>query len=389
MMPPFLPPMITQPRPLPRPIRQVGAPLGAIIALGVITGLLVLLLTAANPVGAITGFVLSSVVMSLVLLAYLWLDRWEPEPPRLLLLAFGWGSSIAVLLSLTLEVLGQSLFAATPLLSEGFDAAAIRAPLIEEAAKGAFLLIMLTGRRRNELNSLTDCMVYAGITATGFSWLEDIEYIAGADTPGKTVATAVMRLIMAPFAHPLFTTMTGIGVYCALRLRNPAAKTGAILLGYLAAVALHATWNGSLLLGVTTYLAVYLFWMVPVFVLVVMTAVLSRRREQRMVAGKLPGMVAGGLVTANEATWLGSLRTRKSAIREATRIGGRPVGKAVARFAAAVVELAFVRDRIESGSADQRVHQLQQEQMYAVAGARYSAPVLQWLANYRAPMPPR
>ena len=34
-----------------------------------------------------------------MLLAYLWLDRWEPEPPRLLVLAFLWGASVAVVVS--------------------------------------------------------------------------------------------------------------------------------------------------------------------------------------------------------------------------------------------------------------------------------------------------
>ena len=85
--------------PLPRPVRKVGAPFGVIIALGVLTGLLVLVITVGNPLGAIIGFVLSSVAMTVVLFAYLWLDRWEPEPPRLLLMAFGWGAAIAVVLS--------------------------------------------------------------------------------------------------------------------------------------------------------------------------------------------------------------------------------------------------------------------------------------------------
>ena len=52
-----------------------------IIVLGTIAGLIVIGLTAVNPVGTAIGFVLSSVAMTIVVLAYLWLDRWEPEPP--------------------------------------------------------------------------------------------------------------------------------------------------------------------------------------------------------------------------------------------------------------------------------------------------------------------
>ena len=137
-----------------------------------------------------------------------------------------------------------------------------------------------------------------------------------------------MRLIMAPFAHPLFTTMSGIGVYFALQQRNGLAKAGCILLGYLGAVIMHGLWNGSSLLGIETYFGVY--------VLLDGADLRAGDRARRaraaaessaIVAEKLPGMVAAGLVTPNEATWLGSIRDRKAAIGEATRLGGRPRAK--------------------------------------------------------------
>src|SRR4029077_9324018 len=88
---------------------------------------------------------------------------------------------------------------------------ALGAPLTEEAAKGLFLLLMMTGRRRNELNSMTDCLVYAGLVRSGCAWLDDILYIGGGASVSESLSTASLRLIMAPFAHSLFTTMFGIG----------------------------------------------------------------------------------------------------------------------------------------------------------------------------------
>jgi protease PrsW len=162
---------------MPRRIRKVGAPLGVIIGLGVVIGCILLLSTLAKPVGMTIGFILASIATAVVLLAYLWFDRWEPEPPRLLIFAFVWGASISVVISLGLEL------ASTPWLGkEGFAAMAVGPPVIEEAAKGLFLLFMMTGRRRNELNSLTDCLVYAGFVAAGFAWLENIFYIGMGDT---------------------------------------------------------------------------------------------------------------------------------------------------------------------------------------------------------------
>jgi RsiW-degrading membrane proteinase PrsW (M82 family) len=370
---------------LPRRIRKVGAPIGVIIVLGTVTGLIVIGLTAVNPVGTGIGFALSSVAMTIVVLAYLWLDRWEPEPPRLLVLAFLWGASVAVVISTILQLTIEA--AINPGQPETVSpwSVVLGAPLTEEAAKGLFLLLMMTGRRRNELNSLTDCLVYAGLVGAGFAWLEDILYIGGGASVSESLATAALRLIMAPFAHSLFTTMTGIGVYFALQQRNALAKALYILLGYAGAVIMHGLWNGSSLLSVEAYFLTYLFWMVPIFVMVILLGVSSGRREQRVVAEKLPGMVAAGLVTPNEATWLGSLRSRKSAIGAARQFGGKPAAKSVKNFAAQVVELAFVRDRIDRGFGDQRVYALQHEEVNEVAAARAAAPALQQLAGYRAP----
>lgn len=370
--------------------RKVGAPLVIIVLLSILTALLLLLFTAANPAGTVTAFVLSSAAMLVVVWCYRWLDRWEPEPRRLLQLAFLWGASIAVLLAVALETFGSSVAAVRPLVSKTFDMAAIQAPFIEEGAKGLFLLVMLTGRRRLSLNSLTDCMIYAGITAVGFAWMEDIVYIAPADTPSKMAAVAIARLIFGPFAHPLFTTMTGIGVFFSLRRRGFWSKASVILLGYLGAVIMHASWNASLAMGGGDFfLVTYIFWLAPVFMLMVVLALLSRRHEQQLVATKLPAMVLGGLITPNEQTWLGSLRTRKMAIREAKRLGGRRAGRSVKKFATQVVELAFVRDRIDTGFGDPQVFARQHEDAYGVVAARAAAPVLYAMAGYHLPAPVR
>lgn len=374
--------------PFARRVRKVGAPLGLLIALGTLAGLIVIVLTLANPVGTAIGFVLSSVAMAVVVTAYLWLDRWEPEPPRLLIFAFIWGTSVAVALSALLQIVLDAW------LNPGIDPAAtgtsaltlvVGAPVTEEAAKGLFLLLMMTGARRNEMNSLTDCLVYAGLVGAGFAWLEDILYIANGESLADSLFTAALRLIMGPFAHSLFTTMFALGVWYALHQRSALAKTGCILLGYAGAVVLHAMWNGSSLLGVGAYFGTYVFWMMPVFGLAIVLAVNSRRREQRIVAEKLPGMVTAGIVTANEATWLRSLTTRKDAIAEATRFAGTEAGDSVKRFAHQVIELAFVRDRIDRGFIDPRVTALLNEETYAVYAARAASPALQRMAGFHSP----
>lgn len=372
--------------PLPAPVRKVGAPLAAIIALGTVVALILTLLTAVDPAGTVLGFALSSVAMAGVLLCYLWLDRWEPEPPRLLVMAFLWGASVAVLLSVAFEHVIEQTFGGGGD-EPSFVTIAIGAPVIEEAAKGAFLLLMMTGRRRSELNTMTDCLIYAGFTAVGFAWLENIFYIASGETVGGSLAIAGLRLVLGPFAHPLFTTMIGIGVYFALQQRSMFAKLAYLLLGYLAAVVMHGLWNGSALFGANTYLGVYVLWMMPIFGLAITLAVVSRRRERHIIATKLPGLVAHGLVTPPEATWLGSLKTRRMAVNSARRAGGRRAGWSVKRFTMAVVELAYVRDRIDRGFGDERIYTLQNEEAHRLVAARVQAgPALHLLNGYRFPV---
>ncbi len=122
--------------PLTTKIRKVGAPLAAIIALGTLTTLILVLITTVNPTGAAIGITLTTIAIAVVLSAYVWLDRWEPEPPRLLVMAFLWGASVAIIISIVLEVFADAALGGGV---GGGDAAsspftvAVAAPLIEEA----------------------------------------------------------------------------------------------------------------------------------------------------------------------------------------------------------------------------------------------------------------
>jgi len=98
----------------------------------------------------------------------------------------------------------------------------------------------------------------------------------------------------------------------------------------------------------------------------IVRAVKSRRREQRIVAEKLPHVVATGLLTPADVSWLGSMRTRKSVVQAALRFGGRPARSTVKRFAVQVVELAYIRDRIDRGFSDERVFALQNDEVHRV-----------------------
>lgn len=365
--------------PLRRATLKVGAPLAALIVLGVLVLLFLVFLALVDPGVAIVGGLLSSVAIGLVLLALLWLDRWEPEPPRLLLFAFLWGAGLCTTVAIVINSAAEMLI--------GGAVAVFVAPIVEELLKGSFLLLMLTGRRRKEMTSLTDCLVFAGITAAGFAWVEDILYLV--QNPDSFGVVAVMRLVFSPFAHPLFTAMTGIGVYLSMRQRSGGMKALCIIGGFVAAILLHATWNAApTFLGLEGFILVYVLFMVPVFAGMIVLAALSRRSERRTVVKHLPGLVREGILTPGQAGTLDSLAHRKLGRQQAEASGGPAAKAAYGRLVDAATELAHVRDRYDRGLADQRLAQLHAELVASLQQARTEAPALNQLSAPPVAGPP-
>ncbi|MBO0851543.1 MAG: PrsW family intramembrane metalloprotease, partial [Pseudonocardia sp.] len=187
--------------------RGVLATVLALVLLG-ICGLLLLgiLVFQVGPAGVIVGTFGALLPVGPVVAAFLWLDRWEPEPPRMMLVAFLWGACFAALAALVLNS-GAELATATVLGDESMAFSAVFvAPWVEEGLKGAFVLGLLLFRRR-EFDGVLDGVVYAGVVAAGFAFTENILYLgnafstgAASGQSGELLATLVMRGLFSPFA---------------------------------------------------------------------------------------------------------------------------------------------------------------------------------------------
>ena len=260
-----------------------------LVLLGAAGMLLVLYLSGA-PGTLFVATVLATVPVIPLIACYLWLDRYEPEPRRLLAAGLLWGGFVATAVALILQGVGGVFV--------GLDSnasLAIVAPVTEEATKGAFLLLLLWWRRA-ELDGILDGIVYAGMVGIGFAFIENILYLAAAYNgtdgtgPGGTTALAatfVVRCLFSPFAHPFFTSFIGIGVGIAVTSRTRTARIPAPLLGYLCAVAAHGLWNGSTIYGSENFFLVYLVLMAPAFLGAIALAVWARRSERRMLVAAL------------------------------------------------------------------------------------------------------
>jgi protease PrsW len=275
----------------------------------------------------------------------LYVDRYEPEPLRMVALTFAWGATIAALVAIVLNTLGELVVSE----SLGTEAAeiygySISAPIVEEGAKG-LVLFGIYWLYRREFDGVVDGIVYAGLVGLGFAMTENVLYYGrGAAEEGVVgaVGTFVVRGLMSPFAHPVFTAMIGIGLGLAVSSRSQTVRAVAPLAGLAAAMLLHSLWNTSA--GSGLFLGAYVLIMVPVFVLLLVVVVVALRREGRVIERQLSGTLPPGEVRA-----LASLSERRRWRREARRRGGKPAGRRMADLQHTAAELAFQRQQIERG----------------------------------------
>ncbi len=233
------------------------------------------------------------------------------------------------------------------------------APLTEEAAKGLFILLLLL-YRRNELDGILDGIVYAGMVGVGFAFTENIlylssAYVGGDGQPGGVagaIGLFVVRGVFSPFAHPLFTTFTGIGIGIAVGSRRRLVRVVAPTGGYLLAVLAHGLWNGSAFVGGGEgFILTYVFVMVPGFLLVVGFAVWARKREAAMFTAALADCARRGFLAPAEIPWLVRLPARRAARSYALRTGGRAARDTMARYQQEAIELGFLHGRYLRGTA--------------------------------------
>ncbi len=288
----------------------------------------------------------------------LWLDRVEPEPKAALTHAFLWGATISVLVAGTINATVAGA------LGEGV-AAIVSAPLGEEAMKAGGILYAV---RRRELDGPMDGIIYAGWTAIGFAVVEDVEYFVRATAEGQLAGVFVLRGLLAPFAHPLFTAWTGLAIGRAVARRRPVFP--AMLWGYGLAVASHALWNGSAVaIGASGEAALgFLGRTVLAFVMLFFSfaAVLysTRRKEERRFGELVPWFAQRYGLTPQEVAVFGNFR----AMMEYRRRLNPQQRRWFDRVHAALARLALLHDR--PGGADAATEQVLAEQLHR---ARFGA----------------
>ena len=311
----------------------------------------ILIFLLGGPSGALIATLLAALSFPVMILICFWLDRYEPEPARYRLAALGWGAVAAVALSFVSE---QILFGLPG--TNQFVDTAVAAPLIEESAKGLFLVAIVVFRR-SQVHGLLDGIIYGALVGIGFAFVEDIVYYLGSLQSGQLGVTFILRGVMGPFAHPLFTAATGLGIGIAVSARRPAVRVLAPILGFAAAVVMHAIWNGSTFWGANGFLTAYGAIMLPLLVVIVAVAIWARSREGKMLTAALHQVVQMGWIGPEEIRWIARLSDRMSARAYAKRVAGKPAAAALRAYQQTMTEVAFLHNRAVNGTAPADLNQ--------------------------------
>ncbi|GAA2268799.1 hypothetical protein GCM10010145_50950 [Streptomyces ruber] len=376
---------------------------GALIALLALSGLVILALVReqTGTDGFLVGLGLAVLPVPLLITAFRWLDRVAPGPWRNLVFCFAWGACAAALIAIVANSFAVRWIATATADPSGADVlgATVIAPVVEETAKAAAVLLVFLFRRR-DFNGIVDGVVTAGVTATGFAFTENILYLGTAFGTDRlsgidgiasvTAATFFVRVIMSPFAHPLFTVLTGIGFGLAALAadRQHVRRVLLPLTGLLLAMGMHALWNGSTTFGQFGFYAVYAVFMAPALGLLTWLAVWTRQRELRTVREELPAYAAAGWLTPGEPHVLGNLRARRLAREYAGHHWGKAGARTVAEYQAYATSLAFLRHRGRRGRAGADFVVRERELLFELWRRRELArPALAYAARATAPAP--
>ncbi|WP_286166694.1 PrsW family intramembrane metalloprotease [Arthrobacter sp. AQ5-05] len=293
---------------------------------------------------------LAMVPLALCLLGLRWVDRWDPEPRALLALGLLWGAGASVAGALLVgDVFMELFFDPAGRVDLDLFGAVVQAPIVEELAKGAGVLLIFW-INRSHFDGPIDGIVYGGIVGAGFAFTENILYFASSyvdpGAPGELVSVFVLRGLFSPFAHVMFTAWTGFALgLCAAR-----GKRGRwplyLVLGLLPAMVGHFLWNGGVGIFFDNFLSFYFVLQVPLFVASIVAVALLQRGERKLVEQRLDEYRAGGWFTAAEVQMFATRAGRRNARRWAAGIGR---SRQMKEFTTTAMNLAAVRQRIVAG----------------------------------------
>ena len=229
---------------------------------------------------AYSGALISGVIaFGLLAVAYLWFihyeDRYTTVPRDLAATGFVWGFVAATgAFALNANDAVTSLYAKSLGASFAFDwGAALAAPIDEELAKGAGVLLLLTLAPKL-IRSPFDGLILGAFVGLGFQISEDISYawIGAANAfgdVGVAWSTIVVRTLASIPSHWMYTAIFGAGLIWFVGRPDVPARRGLGAGLMLTAILMHGLWDASAAIAGNSVFG----WIVPLAVASVLISV--------------------------------------------------------------------------------------------------------------------
>lgn len=298
--------------------------------------------------GSIVTATVWGILPAAVLLGLLWwVDRYEKEPIRLMLVALGAGAVVAPALAALVQNLldvPTSLAAQTlvPRSSLG-----VTTPLVEEVVRGLAVLgaILVV---RHEVDGPLDGLVYGGVVGVGFGLTANVWSILQTPSLGGDTTPSLFAAMVSGLNHVFYGAVVGLGI--AIWRRRPSLIAAGAAAGTVVALGFHLLhdylpwWfaapagdpGGGGLQAILTGLPNAL----GILALAVIVAWASGR-EAVLVGRELREEVAAGVVTPAEyESIVDSTKRLGSLVRTLSR-GGLRAARLRRRLYGLEVELAF------------------------------------------------
>ena len=299
--------------------------------------------------------IFAAVIPMVTVLIFIWImDRYSREPLWLFTVVFVWGGTGAVILALffnqffdmalnPLAVWADS-YLPGPWVQSGYGATVI-APLVEEPAKAAILLLVLALRK---FDTPTDGLVYGAAAGLGFGMTENLLYfLMTAGTVDGWLMTVIIRTLFSAQMHATASALIGMSL-AAGRFRWWPVATALFGVGLAVGMGMHALWNGLLSLEQINSTAGFappnLFYILDlvalplqiIIALIILQVALFL--ESRTIRTELSEEAAGGILPAEHPRILSSYLLRH-------RLNWHPPGLDHRRYVEAATTLAIRRQQ--------------------------------------------
>ncbi|MBQ9329101.1 MAG: PrsW family intramembrane metalloprotease [Solobacterium sp.] len=212
-------------------------------------------------------YVAAAILPAIFLMYYIYQNDTIEKEPMSLLLRLVLSGVYAAGLALVLELIGDRVLGNISFESE-LQIAVAEAIMIAISEEGAKLLFLYRRTWKNpNFNFRYDGIVYAVFVSLGFAALENIEYVFQFG-----LSIAVSRALLAVPAHMAFGVFMG-AYYGRAKVYDVYGKTSAstlsLILGFLAAVFLHAFYDACALLSSDRAMLVFIAFVVVMYVVVI------------------------------------------------------------------------------------------------------------------------